>query len=330
LNFGRTIVDDLLDPAISPYFEVVALCDQDESTLQNVCPNKQLVRYCHLDELLADDQVEAIGLFTGPIRRAELIRKIIRAGRHVITTKPLELDPEAMLHVLKEARKLGRIVHSNSPGPLPTPDLKVIQQWSRQYELGRQVGAHADVWSSYREAADGTWYDDPLRCPAAPIYRLGIYLVNDLVRLFGKIERVHLMESRIFTNRPTADNCHLSLLFENKAIASLYASFCVGDGDQYRNGLTLNYENGTIYRNTGPAWAGAGSGHSHLALVTRHLGQPQVIARAEVAHSSGSYQWDYFHRAIRGERDPEELSPEEMVEGIRAIQAMSAPGVKSS
>jgi len=323
LNFGRSIVDKILAHPISPIFELTALCDKDASSLAKVCPQNKIARYRDLDDLLQDDNVEAIGLFTGPEGRAELIRRIIRTGRHVITTKPLEMNAEAMQDVLCEARRLGCIVHCNSPGPILSQDLKVIRKWIHQYDLGQPVGAHADVWASYREVADGSWYDDPIRCPAAPIYRLGIYLINDLVRLLGKVEKVQMLESRILTGRPTSDNSHLALLFENKALATVYASFCVNDGDHYRNGLTLNFENGTIYRNAGPAWSVAPSGRCHVALVKKHQNQPTVIAEETVINPSGSYEWDYFFKAIRGESDPEELTPEEMVEGIRVMQALA-------
>jgi len=323
LNFGQTIAREIAAPNIASKFELIALCDRDEALLTKYASQYHVTGYASLDDMLRDDEVEAIGLFTGPIGRAELIRKIIRTGRHVMTTKPLEMNPDAMLDVLHEARRSGCIVHCNSPGPILSQDIRIIQRWIKQYDLGRPTGAHADVWVSYREAADGTWYDDTTRCPAAPIYRLGIYLINDLVKLWGKVEEVHLQESRIFTGRPTSDNAQLSLRFENKALATIYASFCVKDGDHYRNGLTLNFENGTIYRNTGPAWSPERVGQSHLALVKEQQNEPLVMARETASVTSGTYQWDYFFRAIQGEVDPHELSADDMVEGIRVIGAMT-------
>jgi len=325
LNFGRTIIDQILAPVNANYYDLTALCDMDETSLQRARPASEVSLYRQLDDMLQDDNVEAIGLFTGPMDRAELVRKIIESGRHVITTKPLEHDAEAMLKILQRARHLGRVVHCNSPSPLPSQDIGVIRRWTHEYDLGRPVGAHGDVWVSYREKEDGSWYDDPIRCPAAPIYRLGIYLINDLVRLWGPVEEVQLMQSRIFTERPTADNAQMGLFFKNKALATINASFCVKDGDHYRYGLSLNFENGTIYRNTGPAWSALFNvkGHSHLALVKEHKNQPQIVAKETVADQSGIYQWEYFARKIRGETDPEELTAEQTVEGIRVIQLMS-------
>lgn len=74
------------------------------------------------------------------------------------------------------------------------------------------LGARADIWASYREQADGTWYDDPQKCPVAPVFLLGIYLINDLIQLFGPVRDVQVLQSRLSTGRPTADNGQLSLL----------------------------------------------------------------------------------------------------------------------
>ena len=76
------------------------------------------------------------------------------------------------------------------------------------------------MWVNYCEQADGGWYDDPERCPVAPVFRLGIYIINNLAELFGEPEKVCALSSRILTGRPTADNADLAVLFKNGAIAT--------------------------------------------------------------------------------------------------------------
>jgi hypothetical protein len=85
----------------------------------------------------------------------------------------------------------------------------------------------------------------------------------------------------------------------------------------------LNYERGTIYRNTGPAWTVSARNHCQLALVQGDKNRPVVVAKEVVTSRSGEYQWEYFAKKIRGQVKSEELSPEEMVESIRVIEAMS-------
>ncbi|MEI6520688.1 MAG: Gfo/Idh/MocA family oxidoreductase [bacterium] len=320
LNFGRHIVDQLRTGLGSEYFTVAALCDIDVEKATALVGDSGAKVYDDIDKLLADPEIPVVGLFTGPNGRAKLLSKIINAGKDVMTTKPFELDTDAALAVLFEAKKLGRVLHLNSPAPLPSPDIAKILEWKEKYNLGLAVGCRTDVWVSYREKADGSWYDDPTRCPVAPIFRLGIYLINDLVPIFGEAERVNLLSSRIFTGRPTPDNAQLGIQFKTGALANIYASFCVLDGDYYRNSLTLNFENGTIYRNVGP---GRNENVScELTLIQSDNNKRKVVDNVELNETSGIYQWHNFYKAVNGEKFANEISPEQIVAGLKIINAM--------
>lgn len=320
LNFGQWILEQIAGSAASPWLELAAVCDLDAGKA-HATAGKYNVKACtDLDALLADASIPAIGLFTGPAGRANLIRKIIRAGKDVLTTKPFERDPAAALEVLREAQRLGRVVHMNSPGPLPPPDIALIRQWQGQHRLGAPVAARIETWASYREQPNGSWYDDPRLCPVPPIFRLGIYLINDLVAVLGEAQKVVMLESRLFTGRPTADNGQLGILFRNGALANVFASFCVGDGDYYRNGLTLNFERGTIYRDVGAARPDA---PSDLNLVMNVNGKRACVEHAELVQHSGEYQWENFWRALNGAKLEGEILPEQIVMGLSVIEAMA-------
>ncbi|RZU11377.1 putative dehydrogenase [Kribbella rubisoli] len=245
LRFGRTMLQTL---GGSPRIDLVGVCDLDQDLAAAVAADQGLRHYADLDEILADPDVAAVGLFTSPVGRAALLSRIVRAGKPVVTTKPFEIDPDRARAVLDEARDRAVVVRLNSPSSSPTTELALVDQWRAQHDLGRPIGAQAAVWASYQEAPDGSWYDDPLLCPAAPITRLGVYLVNDLVRLMGPAKRVQVLSSRVRTGRPTADNAQLALTFQGGALATVFASFCVDDGLAYGNELTVHYERGTVSR----------------------------------------------------------------------------------
>mgnify|MGYP000939218266 CR=1 FL=1 len=322
LNFGRLIAEQIRTGRGKKYFEVAALCDADFRKAKESAEKMGVKAYPDIDTLLADAEIPAIGLFTGPAGRAGLIRKIIRAGKDVMTTKPFELDAEEAMSVLKEAEKAGRIVHMNSPSPLLSPDLRQIKEWTEKYDLGRPVACRCDTWASYMEKADGSWYDDPEKCPVAPVFRLGIYLINDLVRLFGKAEEVCVMHSRIITERPTPDNAQLGILFKNGVLANIFASFCIKDSQYYKNSLVLNYERGTIYRNEGPLEYNS-DGICRMSLVRPEGHNGAAVEHARPEGMSGDYQWEAFFRAVNGEKFTAEITSEEIVEGVKIINAMA-------
>ncbi len=323
LNWGQAIIQDhLVNGAASELFELAAVCCKEKDRADACAKAYGVKAYETLTELLADPGIQAVCLMTGPVGRANLIRQAVEAGKHVMTTKPVEIDPEAALEALRLAKSLNRVVHLNSPAPLPSPDLAQIQRWREELRLGRPVGVRADIWSNYREPADGNWYDDPEKCPVAPIFRLGIYLINDLVRLIGHPKTVSVMGTRLFTGRPTHDNAQLSLSFEHGALANIFASFCVNDAQWWLSSLTLNYENGTVYRNVGPAKNGSPREHPELAVVVNREGKP--ITRTTIASASTEdYQWDAFYRAVNGETLAGEMPIEDIVVALRVIRAMA-------
>ncbi|HAI13402.1 MAG TPA: hypothetical protein DCM28_16970 [Phycisphaerales bacterium] len=323
LNFGRHIYDHLISDNAPTDIKLAGVCDMDIDKARKLVGDRaDIAIYPTLDAVLADENVQAIGLYTGPNGRAKLLDKIIDAGKDVMTTKPFETDPDAAQTVLLKARQMGRVIHLNSPGPGLSDDLAIITKWQKQYQLGRAIGARADVWVSYREQADGRWQDDPDICPAAPVFRLGIYLINDLVQLLGPTKQISVMSSRLFTGRPTADNAQLGIKFENGTLANIFASFCVEDGDHYRNSLTLNFERGTIYRNVGPIRQNQ---EASLSLVIGEtIGQTrQIIDSQQVQLRSGLYNWPGFAKAVRQQPDAPTYDIQHIVEPLRVLSKIA-------
>jgi predicted dehydrogenase len=326
LGFGRHVIEQqILRGPAEPYFRLAAVCGQEPAKADEAAVCFGTRAYYSIDDLLADPQIAAVGLFTDPAGRAELIRKIVRAGKDVMTTKPLERSADDALAVLREARSLGRTVHLNSPTPVLTADLQQIADWRRQFDLGRPVSAAVHVSCHYSEKADGSWYDDPDRCPAAPVFRLGIYAINDLVPFLGQAESVQVTHSRLSTGRPTPDNALLSIRFAGGALAAVSASFCVKDGQAYKQSMSLSFENGTVDRRT--TVADEDTDDVELTLL-----RPSGVARNRaitltathpIEKCSGRYQWDVFYRAVRGEAFPDQATPEEMVAGLRIVEAMA-------
>lgn len=326
LNFGAHIVEQLAGEVPGHNVRLVGLCDLDHAKAKALAAKHGNLRvYDSIDAILTDPEVDAVGLYTGPNGRAALLQKIIRTGKDVMTTKPFEYDVAAAAAVLEEARRLGRVIHLNSPNPGGSPDLSVIHKWEEQFDLGTPVAARGETWTYYRDEADGSWYDDPERCPVAPIFRIGIYLINDMVNILGRARQVGVLQSRMFTGRPTPDNAQLAIEFESGAVANIFASFCVRDGDHYRAGLTVNYERGTVYRNVGAQrTVNDGEGCELGVVVNEKMWAPrQLAAEATVVTNSGDYDWAGFAAAVRREPDAPTYDPEHILEPLRIVNAMA-------
>lgn len=325
LNFGAGMADSyIFNQPAEKFVKIVAVCDLNREKACAYAAKHQLPVFYEFDELLKNSEIEAILLMTPPFGRAKLIRKCIAAGKHVLTTKPFELDPDEALSVLLDAREKNIIIHLNSPAPLPSSDLAKIREWTQKYDLGRPVSGDWETYAMYNEKADGSWLDFPEKCPLAPIFRLGIYGINELTAIMGEVEDVEIVSSRIRTGRPTPDNAKILIKFKNGAIGSVYAALCIGDGRLYPAALTLHFEHGTITK-VQERDAGT-SKFDKLSLHLRALAEGKIIKEEcslSPSNRSGSYQFDNFCCAVRNGRSADEIEPEVIAAGIRAIAKMA-------
>lgn len=323
LNFGRGIA---LDLARSPEcgLRVVAVCDQDQARARSVATELGVPAHFSLDSVLSDPSIEAVGLFTGPHDRAAILSRILRSGRDVITTKPFEVNLEAARAVLAEAHALGRIVHLNSPTPVEAEDVRAMRRLAKEHDLGRPLFLRAETWAGYREKANGSWYDNPELCPAAPILRLGIYFLNDFCPLLGEPEAVQVQSSHLRTGRPTPDHAQVGVRFANGALAQIFASFCIDDDRAYRDDVTLVYERGSIRR-----WIERPVPHVHAeayaVVECQGPGYNAPIHRVTLPKGAyaGQYRWNLFARSVRGQG----LAPQEHggdpLYGVRLLAAVA-------
>jgi predicted dehydrogenase len=319
LNFGSWMIEhELLVGEGAACIEIVAVCDLQTDKVAFWSARLAVPGYTNLHDILQQSNIQAIALFTGPVGRSLLIQQIIDSGRDVITTKPFDGDMNAAQTVLHAAIAARRVVHLNSPPPQMTPDIAQLHTWMTKYDLGRPIAYRATTWCSYREVPDGSWYDDPQRCPVAPIFRLGIYLINDLSWFFTHVQDVSVMQSRVFTQRPTADNAQLSVQYTNGAIGSVFASFCIADQQYYRCALEMNFANGTLYRNVGPFTLGS---EVQLSLVTVQGGDQRII-NAQTPPQGAGYQWRAFQRAVWQSEGMTEAYAERILTGLQVINAM--------
>jgi predicted dehydrogenase len=319
-NFGAKLARQLV-VAAGPV-RVIGVCDLDTAKASALAVELGVPFYPNLDELLADPAIEAVGLFTGPSGRAKLIERIVAAGKHVMTTKPFELDAKSAEQAYSAAARYGRVLHLNSPAPVPAADLAFIRRWMADGSLGRPVSLHARTWADYNERADGTWYDDPLRCPGGPLFRLGVYFLSDFAGLMGKPVEVHVTHTRLRTGRPTPDNAQMAILYDNGALASIFASFCIGDGQPYRDEVVIACERGTIRR-----WMvreGGDDMDSDRAVVElQRAGHPVERIITEPGDYAGWYGWEAFHAAVRGLPGSVRADEAGTIASVRLLVALS-------
>lgn len=322
LGYGNVIIEsEILTGPGSRCFRLGAICDTNRERLEEAAQRYRVPAYESLDDLLSQPDIEAVGLFTAPGGRAELVRRIVRSGKDVVTTKPFELSSRAAVAVLREAAALGRVIWLNSPNAEMPTELRQIIKWIKCYSLGRPIGATIHFWYKNMEQADGSWYDDHERCPAAPLLRLGIYGMNDLVRLFGEAESAQVLETRLLTGRPTPDMAAANIRFRNGALAQLMCGWCLQPGSRES---VYYFERGTVY--VKPVLRPDDYGRTKFLASLLLAGHADGLQVCECQHlpdeDSFSYRWPACYRAIK-ERQPASLQFEtNIVQGICLLEAI--------
>ncbi|MFA3920376.1 Gfo/Idh/MocA family protein [Ruegeria hyattellae] len=189
--------------------------------------------------LLAADDIDVIVNLTIPEAHFDLTQRILEAGKHAYSEKPLVLTLEQgkALRDLAEARGL-RI------GSAPDTFLGGSHQQARtvidEGQIGRVIGGTCHVMSRGMEH----WHPNPdffFQPGAGPILDLGPYYITNLIQLIGPVKAVCAMTAASFPTRTisngprngepipvnTPTNIHAILEFENGALVTLGASWDV-------------------------------------------------------------------------------------------------------
>jgi predicted dehydrogenase len=149
LGEGRSIISAALN---SEMWELACLCDLNEQLCLDRAAEFRFDRWTtSLDELLADATIDVVGIYTPDPLHARHIQAALRAGKHVICTKPLIDNLADAASLLEAGRTAGKHVFVGQSSRFFEP---MIRQ-RRDYEAGK----HGDVFcveATYN--ADNRWF----------------------------------------------------------------------------------------------------------------------------------------------------------------------------
>lgn len=192
-----------------------------------------------IEDLLANDELDIIVNLTIPDAHYAVSKRILEAGKHVYSEKPLVLS-------LEQGEDLRRIASGKglSVGCAPDTFLGGAHQRARAFidkgGIGRITAGTCHVMSPGMEM----WHPNPdffFLPGGGPILDLGPYYIANLINLIGPVKRVAALtsmasETRTITSQPragevipvkTPTNVHALLEFQNGATTTLSASWDV-------------------------------------------------------------------------------------------------------
>ncbi|PXA71763.1 Gfo/Idh/MocA family protein [Cryobacterium arcticum] len=174
--------------------EVLFVADLDLARAQAQAEAYGVASHGTVDELLARDDIEIVVNLTIPAVHTEVGERIIAAGKHVWSEKPLALDHDSGAALLAAASAAGLRVAC-------APDTVLgagIQTAMRAIQRG-DIGEPLTATTMFHVPGPDAWHPNPeflFALGAGPLFDMGPYYVTTLVHAFGSASRVGAVSSR--------------------------------------------------------------------------------------------------------------------------------------
>ena len=174
--------------------EVLFVADLDLARAQAQAEAYGVASHGTVDELLARDDIEIVVNLTIPAVHTEVGERIIAAGKHVWSEKPLALDHDSGAALLAAASAAGLRVAC-------APDTVLgagIQTAMRAIQRG-DIGDPLTATTMFHVPGPDAWHPNPeflFALGAGPLFDMGPYYVTTLVHAFGSASRVGAVSSR--------------------------------------------------------------------------------------------------------------------------------------
>jgi len=214
----------------------VAGCDLSEEkrrSAEAACPGLRTT--ADYSELLENEAVDIVAIYTPDALHADQIRQAFEAGKHVICTKPLINDIAAIPGLLEAARSSGRRLQVGQSTRFYEPFLRQREQ----YESGK-LGRIEAVDAHYHHRMDWYYEKSPWTIDTTHWAYLGLSHPVDLVRWYlGDIEAVQAVGTRsslaLEHGLRTPDVIAANLIGANGQIGRAFGHYGIHELDRARS-----------------------------------------------------------------------------------------------
>lgn len=176
---------------IADRVEVVAISSRTRARAEKVAEDWNIPAvYDDLDTMLADTDLDAVLNLTPIDAHFETSMRILAAGKHLVTEKPIATS-------VSEADKMAKTAASKKLLVVCAPMEMLRPEWIEARRLVREgvIGkvAFARVESSHAGPAAMAWPVDPswfYQAGAGPLFDLGVYGLDRITGILGPAQRV--------------------------------------------------------------------------------------------------------------------------------------------
>lgn len=220
---------------------VVGLFDAAEESRMRLADELEARACGSLDELLADDEVQAVMVATPQSYRQEPTLAAARAGKHVFVEKPMAIGTAACDRMIEAAREAGVTLMVGQALRYYEPFHSILR-WTREGRFGRPF--HVNIRRVWQSRPDAVGWRHKLAMCGGFLYEIGVHELDFMCCLLGRPERIYATRQKV---RPGTQ--------EMEDTVSMLVRFECGASAQYDGGtgwgetkyeMALCYEKATL------------------------------------------------------------------------------------
>lgn len=225
--------------------EIVAVCDNNLDALESAFKKTNAEKYSSLNTLLNSSDADLIAICTPSGLHPEQVIQCARAGRHVMTEKPMATrwsDGLTMVRACDEANVRLFVVKQNRCNPT----LQLLKKAVDTERFGRIYTVHINVfWARPQEYYDsaawrGTWEFD-----GGALMNQASHYVDLLDWLIGPIANVQAMTGTLARNIEVEDTAVMNVRWRSGALGSMSVSMLTYPKN-LEGSITIIGEKGTV------------------------------------------------------------------------------------
>lgn len=210
--------------------ELVAVMSRRKSKAQDFAERHGAKRhYTSAEELLADEEVNAVYVATPPNVHAELTIAAAEAGQHVLCEKPMAMtaaECEQMIQACQQHEVQLMIAYYRRFFPVVAEMKRLVEEG----RIGRPLRIRAEVSDLYAPSPDGerAWLIDPAVAGGGFLTDVATHRLDLMVHFLGRVREVAAFTDTLRFDFEVDDSSALILRFESGAHASAAFNWSVG------------------------------------------------------------------------------------------------------
>ncbi len=208
-----------------PGAQLVAVADSVPEQTHKLAQKYQVRAYDSLPEMLESEELDVVDVCTPSGLHGAQAIQVMRAGRHVIVEKPMEIRRDRIEEMLQVQRETGRkmaVISQHRFDPASIQVRKLVEEGA----FGRLVMGNAAIpwWRSQQYYDSGAWRGTWELDGGGILMNQSIHSIDLLQWLMGPVKSLYAFTDTLVHRMETEDVAVAVLRFANGALGTIAAT----------------------------------------------------------------------------------------------------------